>query len=113
MLTDFFSVVYLMGVLLWVEDTDEMYPSAVKTPQDVRYWAGFISRLITPMTCLWIFGLAVREGYAAKFISHPIFSELLGPAFYCVYLFHQVISQWYFYATRGLMGGGTQAILLV
>ncbi|RYH20248.1 hypothetical protein EON65_24060 [archaeon] len=101
-LTDFFSLVYLGGVLLWIEDTDSAYPqSSVKTPQDVRYWASFISRLISPMTCLWIYGLAIGEGYSAMLTSHPIFSEVLGPCFYCVYLFHQVISQWYYKATRG------------
>eukprot|EP01031_Cornospumella_fuschlensis_P026811 gene26811-32395_t len=101
-LTDFFSFVYLGGILLWIEDTDSAYPqSVVKTPQDARYWASFISRLIFPMTCLWIFGLAVGEGYSAKLTSHYIFSEVLGPCFYCVYLFHQVISQWYYKATRG------------
>jgi hypothetical protein len=90
LLTDFFSVIYLMGVLLWIENTDAVYPNAVETPQDVRYWASFISRLISPMTCLWIVGLAVGEGYTAKLLSMPIFAEVLGPPFYCVYLFHQV-----------------------
>lgn len=101
-LTDFFSIVYLLGVLLWIEATGDMYPDAVDSPQDVRYWASFISRLISPMTVLWIVGLAIGEGYTARLIGHRIFSELLGPAFYCVYLYHQVISQWYFYATRGV-----------
>jgi acyl-CoA synthetase (AMP-forming)/AMP-acid ligase II/acyl carrier protein len=100
-LTDFFSLIYIMGVLLWIEDSDEANPSIVKLPQDHRYWAAFISRLISPMTCLWILGLAVGEGYTAKFIAQPLFSEILGPPFYCVYLFHQVISQWYYYGTRG------------
>eukprot|EP01033_Poteriospumella_lacustris_P012248 gene12249-8762_t len=98
--TDLCSLLYLTGVLLWIEDTEAVYPNAVDSPQDVRYWASFVSRLISPMTCLWIFGLAVGEGYSAKLLSHPIFSEILGPPFYCVYLFHQMISQWYFYFTR-------------
>lgn len=98
--TDLCSLLYLTGVLLWIEDTGAVYPNAVDSPQDVRYWASFVSRLISPMTCLWIFGLAVGEGYSAKLLSHPIFSEILGPPFYCVYLFHQMISQWYFYFTR-------------
>ena len=66
----------------------------------IRNLAGVISRLLLPCMVLWLYGLSVGEGRVCHFLSSPILVDVLAPASYNVYLFHQFISQMYYLATR-------------
>eukprot|EP00929_Paragymnodinium_shiwhaense_P079628 TRINITY_DN41518_c0_g1_i1.p1 TRINITY_DN41518_c0_g1~~TRINITY_DN41518_c0_g1_i1.p1 ORF type:complete len:1043 (-),score=197.89 TRINITY_DN41518_c0_g1_i1:273-3401(-) len=53
-----------------------------------------------PLIALWIVGLAVGEGYTARFLSRRILTRLSSLT-YGVYLCHPQVGWMYWYATRG------------
>jgi len=68
-------------------------------------WSVAYSRLLVPLIASWIAFISMRAGsYTAQLFELPLLSDVLGPSAYGCFLFHQSISQWYFWATRG--GGG-------
>lgn len=60
-----------------------------------------LSRLVCPISFVWIYGLAVGKGLTAKIMSNRFLVAYLAPASYNIYLFHQAVYEWYWLATRG------------
>lgn len=80
---------------------DETTPRNIDSDLDQRYFAYFLSRITAPVIFVWIFGLAVGKGFTARLMSNSFLVTWLAPASYNMYLFHQVVQEWYFLATRG------------
>ena len=70
--------------------------------QTNRLWDSLVARMFAPVTTLWVFALSTGEGVTAKLFRSRFLVETLSPTSYHCFLFHQIISQWYFVATRGL-----------
>jgi hypothetical protein len=67
-----------------------------------RLWGNMYARLFFPLTTLWIFALSTGEGVTAMFFRNRFLVETLSPTAYLCFLFHQMVAQWYFAATRGM-----------
>lgn len=85
-------------------DTFFMRPDAANNYMDPgivnRIWDTVYARLFEPVTLLWVFALATGQGWTARlFRVHPI-SQVLAPTAFACFLFHQLVSQWYFAITR-------------
>jgi len=65
-----------------------------------RIWDMGYARMFCPLTTLWVFALSTGEGFTAKFFSWKFLSETLSPNSYNCFLFHQMVAQWYYAATR-------------
>jgi len=65
-----------------------------------RLWDNLSGRIMTPLTTLWIFAMATGEGATAVIFRTPFLVETLGPNSYNCFLFHQMVGQWYYAATR-------------
>lgn len=81
----------------------DIRPSSI-APEDglsIRAWAAILSRIYGPLMVLWLFAMAVGKGLTCRVFSSPYFVDTLGPISYFTYLFHQVVSEWYWLATRG------------
>jgi len=65
-----------------------------------RLWDNIAGRLACPLTTVWIFALSTGEGYTAALLRNETLSVTLAPNAYNCFLFHQMIGQWYFAATR-------------
>lgn len=65
-----------------------------------RIWDANYARLFCPLTTLWVFALSTGRGFTAMFFRQPTLSESLAPHAYNCFLFHQMVAQWYFAATR-------------
>merc|ERR1740129_282951 len=66
----------------------------------VRAMAAIMSRFYAPVMTLWLYSMAVGRGFTCRLFSLPIFVNVLGPASYNMYLFHQWVGQMYYLATR-------------
>jgi len=67
-----------------------------------RLWDNLYGRGFAPLTTLWIFCLSTGKGVTAKMLSTPFLVKNLSPSSYNCFLFHQIIGQWYYFATRGI-----------
>jgi acyl-CoA synthetase (AMP-forming)/AMP-acid ligase II/peptidoglycan/LPS O-acetylase OafA/YrhL len=65
-----------------------------------RLWDNMYARMFCPVTTLWLFALSTGEGYTARFLRSRFLVEILSPNSYNCFLFHQVVAQWYYAATR-------------
>lgn len=65
-----------------------------------RIWDNICGRLFAPITTLWIFSLSTGEGVTASILRTPFLVDTLAPHSYNCFLFHQVVGQWYYAATR-------------
>lgn len=65
-----------------------------------RLWDSLIGRIVCPLTTLWIFALSTGQGITASILRCEILSVSLAPNSYNCFLFHQMVAQWYFAATR-------------
>jgi len=56
-----------------------------------------------PLIGLWI-GLVSMpsKSFTARFLEMPVLANTLGPTAYGCFLYHQIVGQWYFWATRGV-----------
>jgi len=63
-------------------------------------WDTVAGRLVCPLTTLWIFALSTGEGFTASAFRNQFVLDYLAPNAYNCFLFHQMISQWYYAATR-------------
>lgn len=61
-------------------------------------------RACVPVLCVWIYGLAVGDGFTAKLTGHPFMVKYLSPAAYAMYLFHMPTAIYWDILVRG--GGG-------
>ena len=66
----------------------------------VRTLAAVLSRLYAPLMVLWLYAMAVGRGATCRLLSAPLLSRVLAPVSYNVYLFHQLVGQLYYLATR-------------
>lgn len=65
-----------------------------------RLWDNLCGRIMCPLTTLWIFAMSTGEGYTASVLRADFLVNTLGPNAYNCFLFHQMIGQWYYAATR-------------
>jgi len=65
-----------------------------------RIWDNICGRLFAPLTTLWIFSLSTGKGLTASFLRTPFLIETIAPHSYNCFLFHQMVGQWYYAATR-------------
>ena len=65
-----------------------------------RSVAGIWSRFLLPVMVVWLFGLAVGRGVTVQLFIQPIFTDVLAPVSYNMYLFHQWVGQLYYLITR-------------
>lgn len=64
-----------------------------------RIWDEIYSRSFAPLTLLWIFALSTGKGFTARLLRmSPL--QFLAPTAYACFLFHQMVGQWYYAATR-------------
>ena len=80
---------------------DHNTASPAQTDREWRLWAYFLSRLVAPLGFVWLYGLAVGHGWTARILAIDMFVVHLAPASYNIYLFHQLVYEWYWYLTRG------------
>lgn len=75
-----------------------------------RYiWSVLVTRLYTPLIAAWITLLAIPEAsLTSRALSWPPLARTLAPTAYGVFLFHQIVGQWYWWATRA---GASDALL--
>ena len=66
-----------------------------------RIWDEIYSRSFAPLTLLWIFALSTGKGLTARILRMSPLSKFLAPTAYACFLFHQMVGQWYYAATRG------------
>jgi len=65
-----------------------------------RLWDNLCGRMMAPLTTVWIFAMSTGEGYTAKILRGNYIVTTLGPTSYNCFLFHQMVGQWYYAATR-------------
>jgi hypothetical protein len=65
-----------------------------------RLWDNSIGRIVAPLTTLWVFAMSTGEGWTAALMRNEVLVETLAPNSYNCFLFHQMVGQWYFAATR-------------
>jgi len=65
-----------------------------------RLWDNLCGRIMCPLTTLWIFAMSTGEGYTAVILRGDFLVNTLGPNSYNCFLFHQMVGQWYYAATR-------------
>merc|ERR1711862_767431 len=68
-----------------------------------RLWSNLSGRLFAPITTLWIYALSTGEGFTAMLLRTPFLADTLAPNAYNCFLFHQMVGQWYYAATRNGM----------
>lgn len=61
--------------------------------------------LMTPVLCVWLYGLAVGRGFTAWFCRNPFLVNVLSPASYSIYLLHQPVFEWYSISVKGSWWG--------
>lgn len=101
--------IVLQGVQPYGEYPEEKYmrPDAADQFTDStninRLWDNTSGRVMAPLTTLWIFALSTGEGVTAWLLRWNFLSQTLAPHAYNCFLFHQMVGQWYYLATRGIM----------
>ena len=63
-------------------------------------WDNMNGRLMCPLTTLWIFSLSTGQGITAALFRQEFLVGTLSPNSYNCFLFHQMVAQWYYAATR-------------
>ena len=74
-----------------------------------RYvWSVMITRLYSPLIAVWIALLSIPKGSrTTRLLESNLLSKVLAPTSYGCFLFHQIIGQWYWWATRNGNGIAT------
>ena len=65
-----------------------------------RFWSAFLTSSYVPLILPWIIGLASGQGLTARLLGAETLTKYCAPAAYNVFLLHQPISQYYYWATR-------------
>ena len=67
-----------------------------------------ITRLYSPLIAVWIALLSIPKGSrTTRLLESNLLSKVLAPTSYGCFLFHQIIGQWYWWATRNGNGIAT------
>jgi len=64
-----------------------------------RIWDNSYARMFCPLTTLWVFAISTGRGFTCKVLRVNILT-ILTPHSYNCFLFHQMVAQWYYAATR-------------
>lgn len=101
------SVLYIMqGTSVYGEPSTERFMRPDEANQFTdnaivnRLWDNLVGRIMAPVTTLWVFSVSTGQGWTASFLGNDFIVETLGPNSYNCFLFHQMVGQWYFAATR-------------
>lgn len=113
---DLLSVFFLLFQLFMFIDIDWPYPISLvgkmweSVPEEPhtwdsaldRYvWSVLVERLKTPLIAIWLALLSMPgRSLTSRVLEWRPLSEVLGPTSYGCFLFHQIICQWYWWATR-------------
>lgn len=99
-------VFVIVSAVYMFDDRSSLRPAEANDPNDTavvnRYWSAISGRMTAPLTTLWLVALSLGHGLTARLCRTRFLVEWLAPASYGCFLFHQVIGQWYFLATRGV-----------
>jgi len=87
----------------FTNDIDENFGAEQNSGLRRYVWSVLCTRLQVPLIGLWI-GLVSMpaKSFTARFLEMPMLANTLGPTAYGLFLYHQIIGQWYFWATRGV-----------
>jgi len=87
----------------FTNDTDDNFGTDHNSGLNRYVWSVLCTRLQVPLIGLWI-GLVSMPGksFTARFLEMPVLANTLGPTAYGCFLYHQIVGQWYFWATRGV-----------
>jgi len=97
-LTAFFVVFH---VLMFIEPLDWPYPAFLDNGLKRYVWSVLITRLYSPVMGLWLALLSMPgKSYTARLLEWEPLSGFLGSTSYGCFLFHQIVAQWYWWATR-------------
>ena len=66
----------------------------------IRLWDNVGGRIACPLTTIWIFSLSTGKGFTAYILRSSVLSKTIGTNSYGCFLFHQMVAQWYYAATR-------------
>ena len=115
-MADFLTLAFFAFHLAHFFDIDWPYPTSLvgkmwETHPDEyhkwdtgikRYvWSVMVTRLYSPLLAIWIAILAIPQGsVTGKLLEWNVLSKTLAPTSYGCFLFHQIIGQWYWWATR-------------
>ena len=70
------------------------------TSSIIRLWDNVGGRIACPLTTIWIFSLGTGRGLTAYILRSSLLSKTVGINSYGCFLFHQMVAQWYYAATR-------------
>jgi hypothetical protein len=95
----------LQGTLEEEDDTWFLRPSEADNDKldntlIVRLWDTTVGRILCPLTTLWVYALSTGQGYTARLLRGKFVNAYLSPNAYNCFLFHQMVSQWYYAVTR-------------
>lgn len=115
-LCDIISAFFLLFQLFMFIDIDWPYPLSLvgkmweSIPEEPhtwdsaldRYvWSVLVERVKTPLIAVWLALLSMPgRSLTARVLEWRPLSQILGPTSYGCFLFHQIICQWYWWATR-------------
>lgn len=71
--------------------------------QGIRTFGAVMSRIYVPIMAFWLYAMAVGRGFTVWLFSRPLVLDVLAPASYNIYLFHQWTGQMYWLITRNEM----------
>jgi len=84
---------------MWEVDPTEHHNWATGIKRYV--WSVMITRLYSPLIAVWIALLSTPNGsITTRLLESHVLSKVLAPTSYGCFLFHQIIGQWYWWATR-------------
>jgi acyl-CoA synthetase (AMP-forming)/AMP-acid ligase II len=105
-LTDFLTFLLLLTYVLLISfQVGSKHRISTVTLLEDRMYCGVIPRLMTPLLCIWLYGLAVGRGFTAWFCRNPFLVKVLSPASYSIYLLHQPVFEWYSASVKGRWWG--------
>jgi len=86
----------------FTNDIDDNFGADQNSGLNRYVWSVLCSRLKVPLIALWI-GLLSMPGksFTARLLEMPLLANTLGSTAYGCFLYHQIVGQWYFWATRG------------
>ena len=65
-----------------------------------RIWDNSYARMFCPLTTVWVFAISTGRGFTCKVLRANFLYVTLSPHSYNCFLFHQMVAQWYYAATR-------------
>lgn len=99
---DLISCLFLVMTVLQMTNTEDVGPEGyTMDPIKVRMWATINSRIYFPAILLWLVCLGVGEGLTCWVLSNDFLINTLTPNSYGLFIYQQVVGQYYYLITRG------------